>query len=196
LEESAQDIKVGRVSDTGALIQGCADGEASAMMALYDETSRLVFGLALRILQDAAQAEEVLLDIYTQVWKEAATCDAKRIAPLVWLMRITRARAIDRLRAGKQEQRREDTPEPPARFPRTGDEAATVRPEQQRLVFSAMQLLMPEQRHVIEMAYYSGMSQSEIAAAVGQPLGMIRIRARQGMIKLSDLLRPLLDARA
>src|SRR5690242_5700031 len=84
-----------------------AEGEQSAFNALYEGTSKLVFGLVLRIVIDRATAEEVLLDVYTQAWRQAKSYDRKRGTPLAWLMTIARSRAIDRLRSGRQEQNKD-----------------------------------------------------------------------------------------
>ena len=92
-----------RDQDWASLIKRVADGDQSALTLLYDSTSRLVFGLVVRVVTDRATAEEVLLDVYTQVWRQASTYDSKRGAPLAWMMTIARTRGIDRLRSGKHE---------------------------------------------------------------------------------------------
>src|ERR1044071_3163695 len=97
-----------RDQDWFALIQRVASGDQSAIATFYDTTSRLTFGLILRILNDRETAEEVLLDVYTQVWRQAATYDHQRGTPLAWLMTIARTRALDRLRSGWQERQRKE----------------------------------------------------------------------------------------
>jgi RNA polymerase sigma-70 factor (ECF subfamily) len=185
-----------RDQDWVALIRSAAGGDQSALAGLYDATSRLVFGLVLRIVGDRPTAEEVLLDVYTQAWRQAANYDEERGAPLAWLMTIARSRAIDRLRSGKHEQYKEpldavreisDTDPNP--------EQATVDSERRRLVCSALEALPAEQREVVELAYYSGLSHSEIALRLGQPLGTVKTRTRLAMIKLRDMLRPVLEGR-
>src|SRR5262245_24188804 len=94
-----------RDQDLIALVQRVATGDQSALAALYDTTNRLVYGLVLRVLGDMSSAEEVLLDVYTQVWRQASSYDSSRGAPLAWLTTIARSRAIDRLRSGWQDQR-------------------------------------------------------------------------------------------
>jgi RNA polymerase sigma-70 factor (ECF subfamily) len=172
-----------------------ADGDQSALTALYDSTSRLVFGLVLRVVTDRSTAEEVLLDVYTQVWRQASTYDAKRGAPLAWLMTIARTRGIDRLRSGKHEHQHKESldsiGEITAGAP--SPEEDTVTAERRSLVRSALETLSAEQREVIELAYYSGLSHSEIALRLGQPLGTVKTRTRLGMIKLRDMLRPMLE---
>jgi RNA polymerase sigma-70 factor (ECF subfamily) len=177
-----------------ALVGRVATGDQSALATLYDTTNRLIYGLILRVLSEAGAAEEVLLDVYTQVWRQAASYDTQRGSPLAWLTTIARSRAIDRLRSGWQTQQRQESldvisdRETNAASP----EEATVMSERQRLVRQALAQLSPEQREVIELAYYSGLSHSEIAARLGQPLGTVKTRTRLGMMKLRDALAPLL----
>jgi RNA polymerase sigma-70 factor, ECF subfamily len=176
------------------LVGQIAQGDQAALAHLYDTTNRLVFGLILRVLGETGAAEEVLLDVYTQVWRQAATYDIQRGSPLAWLTTIARSRAIDRLRSGWQTQQRQESldvvtdRETAAASP----EEATVLSERQRLVKQALAQLSPEQREVIELAYYSGLSHTEIAAKLGQPLGTVKTRTRLGMLKLRDALAPVL----
>jgi RNA polymerase sigma-70 factor (ECF subfamily) len=189
-------VEIGaRDADWQALIAEVAAGQQSALTTLYDSTSRMVFGLILRIVSDRATAEEVLLDVYTQVWRQAASYDPARGAPLAWLMTIARTRAIDRLRSGKRDlQAREPLDAMGEISSTTTDpEQASVLSERQKLVRSALDSLSREQREVIELAYYSGLSHSEIALKLGQPLGTVKTRTRLGMMKLRDLLRPVLE---
>jgi len=163
-------------------------------MTLYNATSRSLFGLALRILGDRAPAEEVLLDVYTQVWKQSASYDDKGCAPWSWIAGITRRRAIERLRSGRRERK-------PQTDEKAGAEGPGLRKEEDRgavslpngTIQSAIETLPAEQWNIIELAYYSGLSQCEIAARLHQPLGAVRTRARLGMIRLSELLRPILQ---
>ncbi len=177
--------------DLQSLIRRAGCGEQSALTELYDTTSRFVFGLVLRILRDRDTAEEVLLDVYTQVWRQSAAYDVTRGAPLAWLMTIARSRAIDRLRSRRTIEQRN---EPLAAMDDAGTmapspEASAVALERQRLVRRALEALSPEQREVIELAYYSGMSHSEIALQLDQPLGTVKTRTRLGMMKLRDMLK-------
>jgi len=184
-----------RDQDWAALIDKIADGDQSALTTLYDSTSRLVFGLILRVVSDRATAEEVLLDVYTQIWRQAGSYDRKRGAPLAWMMTIARTRGIDRLRSSKADLTREPletSGEVTATTPSPED--ASVASERGRLVRSALDTLSAEQREVIELAYYSGLSHSEIALRLNQPLGTVKTRTRLGMMKLRDTLRPILGA--
>ena len=184
-----------RDQDWAALIRRVADGDQSALTELYDATSRLVFGLILRVVTDRSSAEEVLLDVYTQVWRRASSYDSKRGAPLAWLMTIARTRGIDRLRAGKHENQYRDSLDAIGEITASTDspEADSVSAERRRLVRSALDTLSPEQREVIELAYFSGLSHSEIALKLGQPLGTVKTRTRLGMMKLREMLLPALE---
>jgi RNA polymerase sigma-70 factor, ECF subfamily len=183
-----------RDQDWAALIAQMAGGDEAALGTFYDTTSRLTFGLVLRILGDRSAAEEVLIDVYTQVWRQAAAYDRSRGTPLAWLTTIARSRALDRLRSGWQEQQRrqplDELHDMAARAASPEDAAAAS--EHQRLVQSALAALPPEQRQVIELAYYSGLSHSEIAAHLNQPLGTVKTRTRLGLLKLREALRPVL----
>lgn len=185
-----------RDQDWAALIKRVADGDQSALTELYDSTSRLVFGLVLRVVGDRATAEEVVLDVFTQVWRQAATYDTKRGAPLAWIMTIARTRGIDRLRSGKRDFQNKESLDSigEARSATASPEENTVISERRTLVRSALDLLSAEQREVIELAYYSGLSHSEIALKLNQPLGTVKTRTRLGMMKLRDTLRPMLEA--
>jgi RNA polymerase sigma-70 factor (ECF subfamily) len=177
-----------------ALIKRIAGGDQSALATLYDTTNRLVYGLILRVLGDVSAAEEVLLDVYTQVWRQAVNYDTRRGTPLAWLTTIARSRAIDRLRSGWQDQQRKESLDALGDAPAgaANPEETTVASERQRFVRAALQSLTPEQREVIELAYYSGLSHSEIAAKLNQPLGTVKTRTRLGMIKLRETLGPML----
>lgn len=183
-----------RDQDWVAFIKRLATGDQLALTALYEATNRLVFGLILRIVIDRATAEEVLLDVYTQVWRQAALYDTNRGAPLAWIMTIARSRAIDRLRSGKHDQQGKEPLDAIGELSSLGasPEEMTVSSERQRFVRSALDTLSPEQREVIELAYFSGLSHSEIALKLNQPLGTVKTRTRLGMMKLRDMLKPVL----
>ncbi|HWW75526.1 MAG TPA: sigma-70 family RNA polymerase sigma factor [Pyrinomonadaceae bacterium] len=173
------------------LIRGVAEGDQQALATLYDTTSRTVYGLLLRILSDPSTAEEVLLDVYTQVWRQAASYSAGRGKPMAWLTTIARSRAIDRLRRGRQEQAHAAPLDEAVRA--AGGESVeecVLASEVASVVRAALDELAPEQREVIELAYYGGMSHSEIAEARGLPLGTVKTRTRLGMMRLRQTLRP------
>lgn len=173
------------------LIRGAADGDQQALAALYDATNRAVYGLLLRILGDAGAAEEVLLDVFTQVWRQAAGYSAERGSPMAWLTTIARSRAIDRLRRTRQERERTEPLDALAQISGGGPsvEQDVLERERGAVVRAALEALPPEQREVIELAYFGGLSHSEIAAARGLPLGTVKTRTRLGLGRLRESLK-------
>ena len=184
-----------RDDDLAALIQRVAEDDHCAVSELYGTPSRIIYGLVLRILKNAEAAEEVLLDVYTQVWRQASLYDRARGAPLAWMTTIARSRAINRLRSGNLELQRIEALEKDSTPVATGGtpEDLLALTERRRLVRSALDLLSTEQRESIELAYYGGLTHSEIAARLGQPLGTIKTRIRLGMMKLRDALKSILE---
>jgi RNA polymerase sigma-70 factor (ECF subfamily) len=171
-------------------IEGSARGEQQSLARLYDQSNRLVYGIALRILGDPADAEEVTLDVYTQVWRTARDYTPDRGAPSSWLIMLARSRALDRLRSRGRRTGRETTldtagePESGGHLP---DEAAFLSQASMR-VRSAMAGLAPEQREAIELSFFSGLTHSELAARLGQPLGTVKTRIRSGMTRLREAM--------
>ena len=179
-------------SDLNSLIIRVAAGDQLAMATLYQTSSRVVYGLLLRILNEHGLAEEVLLDVYMQVWRQAGSYDQERGSPMAWMLTIARSRAIDKLRSGRQElllRESFEAVEENARSEVDVEEAAAIA-EVQGKVRQALETLPAEQREVIELAYYGGLSHSEIALQLEQPLGTVKTRVRLGMMKLRELLQP------
>ena len=176
-------------ADRAAVIR-MARGDGSAVAELYDRHSRAIYSLALRMLTDSAEAEDVVQDVFTQAWRQASRYDAARAPVVGWLLVMARARALDRLRARK------------SRISVTALDAATIDPadpglalDQQAIsqqeaatVREALAALPDGQRGTIELAYYKGLSQSEIAEQLSQPLGTVKTRMRAGLLKLRDVL--------
>ena len=172
-----------------------AAGSHNALTRLYDESSSLVYSLALRILGDVADAEEVTLDVYTQVWRSASGFDSSRGNAASWLSMLARSRAIDRLRSAAGRRQKE---EPVDDFPLATSsdplpEAASIQNEIRRQVRFAIGQLSAEQREAIELAFYGGLSHSELAEKLGQPLGTVKTRIRLGMLRLRQLLGPTFE---
>lgn len=183
-----------RSQEWAALIGRVAEGDQDALTTLYEATNRFVYGLLLRMLGNAATAEEVLLDVYIQLWKQAARYDRQRGNPRSWLVTMARSRAIDRLRAEGQAAQRGAQLEEAATIAATHDaEWMATNAEMQRLVCTALEALSQEQREVIELAFYSGLTHSEMAERLKQPIGTVKTRVRRGMIKLRELLGPVLE---
>lgn len=162
------------------------DGNAEGLSALYRETVSLLYGLALRMLGNQADAEEVVLEVYEQVWRTARRYDPERSRVLWWLTMMTRSRALDRLRASKRRIELE------APIPETfdiagadpGPDSIVAYREERRRVRQAMNELSPEQRQALELAFFSGLSHSEISERLGTPLGTIKSRIRAALLAL------------
>jgi RNA polymerase sigma-70 factor (ECF subfamily) len=170
-------------------VERAAQGDQSAMADLYDATCSLVFSMALRILGDRGIAEDAVIEVYAQAWREAGGYDSTRGTVGAWLLNLTRSRSIDMLRMRRHE-RTTDPIEAAAEVvdARPGPDAETAALERRRYVSSALDELGVEQREAIELAYFAGLSHSEIAARLGQPLGTVKTRIRLGMTKLRQLL--------
>jgi RNA polymerase sigma-70 factor (ECF subfamily) len=171
-------------------IERCAAGDQSALAQLYDESSSLVFSLAFRVLGDRADAEEITSDVYAQVWRQAATYDPSRGKASTWLATLVRSRAIDRLRSRGARDKYEI---PDVRLEsigtgQTSPERETEFAQRRRRVVSALATLSEEQREVIQLAFFSGLTHSELADRLGQPLGTVKTRIRLGMLKLREQL--------
>lgn len=173
------------------LLSAVARRDERAFAALYDQYSSILFGLLLRILRSRPEAEDVLQEVFLQVWQQAAAFDPARGRPFTWLVTLTRSRAIDRLRMldsrDRAAQRSAKEAPPGADATRTDDLA--INTEYRELVEGALAQLPEEQRRALVLAYLDGMSQSEIAAKTGQPLGTVKTRTRAGLMKLNELLR-------
>jgi RNA polymerase sigma-70 factor (ECF subfamily) len=176
--------------DDLALLHAVAARDKEAFQQLYARHSALLFGFALKILSDRAEAEDVLQEVFIQIWKTASSFDEGRGKPLGWFIMLTRSRAIDRLRSRKTRTRltesaaKEGTPTSVDATP--ADDALAS--ETQRAVRGALNALPPDQRVPIEMAYFKGLTQFEISQQLGQPLGTVKTRIRSGMMRLREQL--------
>ncbi len=175
-----------------ALIARIASRDHAALAEFYDRTAPYSFGLIQRIVGDPSAAEEVTLDLYMQVWKHSASYDERRGAPLAWLMILARSRALDwrRTRAGRGKGREERLPvtaEFTDRSPNPEESAAIA--GRRRVIQAALAVLSPDQREAIELAFYDGLSHSEIATHLNAPLGTVKTRIRLGMQHLRHQLK-------
>jgi len=178
-----------RTSALDDLLVATASGDRDAFSRLYDETAARVFGLVRRVLVDAAQAEEVTQDVFLEAWQTASRFDPTRGAAISWLLTLAHRRAVDRVRSVQASRERDlkagvrdlDVPVDDVA------EAAEIAVEHER-VSGALAGLSPAQRECLSLAYYDGCTQSEIAARLGLPLGTVKTRLRDGMIRLRELL--------
>ncbi|MDK2742696.1 MAG: sigma-70 family RNA polymerase sigma factor [Nitrospira sp.] len=189
---SSETAKQIQDQELAQLIALTAQGDQSALATFYDRTSPQVFGLVVKILNNREAAEEVTLDVYTQVWRQAHTYDRTRGAPGAWLMMVARTRAIDRFRAGAVEHGRVESLDKVEFFASDDEtpEQGVEGQERRRYVQQALALLNEEQRQAIALAYFYGLTQSEIAEKLQLPLGTVKTRIRLGMIKLREALAP------
>jgi RNA polymerase sigma-70 factor, ECF subfamily len=171
-----------------AALQRMARGEADAIAELYDRHARLLFSLALRIVRLQPDAEDVLQEVFAQVWRQAPRYDAGRGTVIGWLVTLTRSRALDRLRRGRARPQAADDDAAAQDLPDTAPpiDLALVSAQQAGAVRAALDALPENQRVPLELAYYEGLSQSEIAAKLGAPLGTIKTRMRQALLRLRD----------
>jgi RNA polymerase sigma-70 factor, ECF subfamily len=180
-----------QTTDDHAFMRAIAKGDREALASLYDRHSPIVLAVCRRVLGDASEAEDVLTDIFFEIWTRGDRFDDSRGCPLKYLLTIARSRAIDRRRSRA------------ARSPRTSnqpelaDEAApgpnpfqsSDLNEQRQIILAALQQLDPVQRTAVECSFYEGLSHSEIAEKLQRPLGTVKTYIRQGLIRLRQSLR-------
>jgi RNA polymerase sigma-70 factor, ECF subfamily len=172
-------------------VRRCASRDESALAALYDESSQLAYTIAMRILQDEADASEVVMDVYKQVWDGASKFDEGRGSAAAWIVILARSRAMDRRRfraarsrgAVKVEELRDVISSQPS------PEMLAITNQSGRSVTSALASVPPEQREALELAFYMGFSHSEIADHLGEPLGTVKTRIRLAVARLREMLK-------
>lgn len=184
-----------RELDDEELMQRLVLRDLTAFRTLYARYSSLVYSAALRIVRDTQIAEDMVQEIFLRLWRKPESYMATRGKFATWLTSVTRNRAVDEVRARGRRYRHETTsPEEQERElpgPDTDDPALTAElSDQRRLILTAMSQLPQEQRRTIELAYFGGLTQQEIAERLDQPLGTVKTRIRLGMQKLRAALTP------
>jgi RNA polymerase sigma-70 factor (ECF subfamily) len=167
----------------GQYLQRIALGDPQALADLYDESSGLAFGIAIRILRDSADAEEVTLDVYTYVWRSAAQFDMSRASAATWLVMLTRSRALTRLRSITSRKKHNSN------FVDNLMSTPVALSSERLAVVSALQQLESADRELLELAFYSGLSHSELATKLMIPLGTAKSRVRAALARLRKLMR-------
>jgi RNA polymerase sigma-70 factor (ECF subfamily) len=167
-----------------ALVTAIRSGDQSAMAALYDRFSSIVYAVALRVLQETGAAEDVLQDIFMQLWRNPGAFVASRGNMAAWLAVIARNRAIDALRRRRPQDDIEDV----IVSVETDFASDTDRSRAMEKVRGALEAMPPPQRSALEMAYFEGLTHSEIAEKTGEPLGTVKTRIRTGLISLRKVL--------
>jgi RNA polymerase sigma-70 factor, ECF subfamily len=165
--------------------------DVSAFEELYDRHSRLVYALVLRILQQATTAEEIVQDVFLQLWRNAAQYNRSRGPFLPWLLALARNRALDQLRLKSERQRRreEQAEELPSVIAVPDFEGALDEKRRAAHVREIMLSLTPQQKRAIEMAYFEGLTHTEIASALNEPLGTVKSWIRNGLLRLKEGLQ-------
>jgi RNA polymerase sigma-70 factor, ECF subfamily len=178
-----------------ALLRRIGAKDRDAFAEFYDKYSTLLFSIASKILNNAAEAEDVLQETFMQIWEKAGNFDPHLGQPLGWAVTLVRNRAIDRIRASQRRillaKEAGVEFEIAAKSTETANETVTSQ-EKAKLIHTAMIDLPAEQRRAIEMAFFSGLTQNEISEKLKEPLGTIKARIRRGLLKLRDQLEGLL----
>lgn len=174
-------------ADESELIAQAARGDERAFLELYDRHASRVYALTLRILGDTMLAEEATQDTFLKLWSRARQYLVERGPFLPWLLTIARRVALDRLRLESRRPALSDSTDPDKTWQNLPDLDSSTEEARWRSLYFAVQNLHPDQRHVIELAYYQGMSQSEIAEVLGLPLGTVKTRLRAAMQNLREI---------
>ena len=188
--EPARGLAEDALADQGA-VRRMAGHDPDALAELYDRYARLIYSLGLHILSDQAEAEDVVQDVFSQAWQQASRYEASRGTVAAWLLTMTRSRAIDRLRARRSRPDSEPANENQLRDlidPGEPHDLLVLTREQIRRLRDAMARLPVLQRLAVEMAYFEGLSQSEIATRLDEPLGTVKTRVRLALVKLREAM--------
>lgn len=171
------------------LVQSIAARDQLALHALYERAHRLVFTLALRITSNRDTAEELTLDVFHDIWRNAVKYEPAAGTVLGWILNLVRWRAIDRLRFESRQKRLQPQDQDWRHWtaPRDSEDAIALRQEAEALR-KALMVLTPDEQHVIELAYFSGLTYGEVAERLNQPLGTVKTRIRSGLAKLREAL--------
>ena len=172
------------------LIQQVAQHDREAFSQLYDRCSSLVFSLAMRMLKVRSDAEDLLQEVFVQVWRQATNYSAERGSPEAWIINIARSRAIDKLRSIRRREKSFVLTDDPARAESSDNvETAAAESEAKMAMSSALANLPEAQRRVLELAYFDGLTQTEIAARLKEPLGTVKTRMRSGIQRLREIVK-------
>ncbi|WP_019498924.1 sigma-70 family RNA polymerase sigma factor [Pseudanabaena sp. PCC 6802] len=179
--------------DEAHLLERITAKDQAALSILYDRYARIIYTLAYRVLGSVEESEEVVLDVFNQVWRIAGTYTAQKGRVDAWLFMLTRSRALDRLRSLARTTKATVASEELAmtRSPSDTPEENAILLERSAVVKSALAQLPVEQREVLELAYYKGMTHTQIALATGKSLGTIKTRIRLGLNKLRESLKAI-----
>jgi len=180
-----------QIPDDFALMQAIARRDREALSTLYDRHSPMLLAICRRVLKDAGEAEDVLTDVFFELWTRADRFDAGRGNPLTYLVTLSRSRAIDRQRSRASRPKiTSDYTDAAAQADPVPNPLESINLKERRAqVQAALSELEPAQREALECSFYEGLSHSEIAAKLNRPLGTVKTYIRQGLIRLRDSLR-------
>ncbi|HKN84069.1 MAG TPA: sigma-70 family RNA polymerase sigma factor [Pyrinomonadaceae bacterium] len=170
------------------LLEAIAAKDEAALGRLYDRYRVILFGLLMRILNNREEAEDVLQEVFLQVWRKATDFDQTRGRPFTWLVTLARSRGIDRLRTLAARERLAEAGARQSSEEISDAASDAFKSEQRDLVTDALAQLPDEQKRPIMLAYFDGLTQSEIATRLGTPLGTVKTRMRTGLMRLRELL--------
>jgi len=179
------------------LLARVARGDQGALGELYDATSPGLLGLIRGIVEDVAAAEEIMLDVYAQVWRLAPAYSSEKGTPLTWLFMLGRSRAIDHLRSRARRARDRERPLEVAfdySHPGPDPETSALSQDRKMMIQEALGELVPEQREVLQLAFFDGLTHTEIAGQTGLPLGTVKTRIRLAMVHMRESLAETLSA--
>jgi len=183
----------GRHAADAALIAAVATGDDAAMAQLYDRFSSLVQAVAVRMLRDRAVADELVEDVFVEIWRRSAQYDPSRGSLATWIATISRSRGIDRIRArqrhGHVHLAADDQADQVLTAPASDPAEGVIAGENRLRIDRALRVLSSEQREALELAYFHGLTQLEIATRLSRPLGTVKTHMRQGLIRMRDELR-------
>ncbi len=172
------------------LVRLVASQDREAFSELYDRCSSLVFSLAMRMLRERSDAEDLLQEVFVQVWRQAANYDEQRGSPEAWIVNIARSRAIDKLRSIRRREQSFVLTDDPGQVEADANVESAVADSETKLTMSSALANLPEaQRRVLELAYFDGLTQTEIAQRLSEPLGTVKTRMRAGIQRLRDALK-------
>ena len=178
------------ISQAAYLIGQVAKQDREAFSQLYDRCASLVFSLAMRMLNVRSDAEDLLQEVFVQVWRQAGNYSAERGSPEAWIINIARSRAIDKIRSTRRMERSFVLTDDPARAESRDTAESAMGGSEVRLTMNSVLANLPEaQRKVLELAYFDGLTQTEIADKLAEPLGTIKTRMRSGIQRLRDIYR-------
>jgi RNA polymerase sigma-70 factor (ECF subfamily) len=171
------------------LIQKVANQDRDAFSQLYDRFSSLVFTLAMRMLKVRSDAEDLLQEVFVQIWRQAQSYSVQRGSPEAWIVNIARSRAIDKIRSIRRMEKSFVLTDDPARAESSDNVESSAAESEARMAMNSALANLPEtQRKVLELAYFDGLTQTEIANRLAEPLGTIKTRMRSGIQRLRDML--------